>query len=361
MEISSILGLNRHRPNTEERELATQQEDLVTVLLSLCMAAGVTADGWAHKNVIETLEGFFTPWHGLLYAGFSGTAAWTFFLAYRRRDRYPVWWRDGWPAGYRVGVLGIGFFALGGLGDMIWHEALGIEIGLLPSFSPSHALVTIGGVLLVTSPLRSWWAANDGPRRAATGVASLALAAVAATVLLTYVSAFMTTGPMLPYEPALGDYGGIVDTHEELQAVQGVASYLVTTLLVGIPLLLVHRRHAALGTGTALVAGVSLYFMVINQMPPAHLLAAVGAVCGAAVADVLLLRLDEVRGSNAMLRLPLAGGLFATLVWSGHLIGLHLGDGVRWPPEMWAGIVVLTSVLGVLLGGLAARPVDQRF
>jgi hypothetical protein len=48
------------------------------------MVGGALADAWAHTNIIDEIESFFTPWHALLYGGFTGTAAWTFWLAYRR-------------------------------------------------------------------------------------------------------------------------------------------------------------------------------------------------------------------------------------------------------------------------------------
>jgi hypothetical protein len=38
---------------------------------------------------VETPESFFTPWHSLLGSGFAATAAWTFLLAYQRRDHAP--------------------------------------------------------------------------------------------------------------------------------------------------------------------------------------------------------------------------------------------------------------------------------
>ncbi|MFC7107943.1 hypothetical protein ACFQQB_50665 [Nonomuraea rubra] len=42
-------------------ERASVREDLVTVLCGTIMISGLAIDGWAHKNVIDTLEGFFTP------------------------------------------------------------------------------------------------------------------------------------------------------------------------------------------------------------------------------------------------------------------------------------------------------------
>jgi hypothetical protein len=336
----------------EPTRLATRREDLITVLLGTCLIGGVLADGWAHINLSSTLEGFFTPWHGLLYAGFAATAAWTFWLAYQRRDRAPVWWRDGWPAGYRVGGLGVLVFLVGGLADMVWHETLGVEVGLDAAFSPSHLMLVVGGVLLLSSPLRSWWAAGPDGRRAGTGVASLALAAVAPTIILTHSSPFAKLAPTYPYDAALAEFGG----PDALVAIAGVDSYLVTTLALAIPLLMVLRHGSAPGAATAVTGGVALFTMAMFEFPDPLTGAALTAVGGAAVADVLLLRLDARRGPDAPLRLPIAGALFAGLVWAGHLIGLGLRADLGWPVEIVTGVVVLCAVAGALLGGLAARP-----
>jgi len=334
---------------------ASWAEDLVTVLLGACLVGGAMADGWAHANLPSSLEGFFTPWHGLLYAGFAGTAAWTFFLAYRRRARAPYWWRDGWPRGYRLGAVGVVMFAVGGLADMVWHETIGVEVGINAVFSPSHMLLDAGAALLVTSPLRSWWAIGDGPRRAATGVASLSLAAMGVSLLLTHSSAFIRSAPVSTFDPALGQDAST----EGLRAVAGVDAYLVTTLLLAVPLLWCLRRRPVVGAGTALVAGVLLFGMVMFEFPSPGWIGGLGALAGAAVADAVQARLDATRGRAARGRLPLAGALFAGLVWAGHLAGLALGDAVRWPVEMWTGIVVLCAVLGTVLGGLAARPAEE--
>ncbi|MEV4482576.1 hypothetical protein [Micromonospora coxensis] len=325
---------------------ASRREDLVTVVLGACLIAGAMSDGWAHANIVDTIEGFFTPWHGLLYAGFAGTAAWVLWLAYQRRDAAPRWWRDGWPAGYRAGALGIAVFGLGGLGDMVWHETLGVEVGLDAAFSPSHLLIDAGAVLLLTSPLRSWWASAEGGTRAVTGVLSMMLGAMAPTILLTHSSAFLTAAPT----EAIGAYGN------QGPAILGVDAYLVTTVLLVAPFLLAHRRRATVGAGTALVAGVALFDLVMFEFPAPQTVAALTALLGALLADVALRWLDAVRGRDAALRLPIAGALYAGLVWAGHLLGLALTDGLRWTPEVSGGLVTLTAVVGAVLGGLAARP-----
>ncbi|MBM0260074.1 hypothetical protein [Micromonospora sp. 4G55] len=328
---------------------ASRREDLVAVLLGACLVGGALADGWAHTSLLETIEGFFTPWHGLLYAGFAGSAGWICWLAYRRRDRAPRWWRDGWPRGYRVGAIGVAVFAAGGLADMVWHETLGVEVGLDAEFSPSHLLLDGGAVLLLTSPLRSWWASREGGARAATGVASLALGTMATTILLGHSSAFLSAAATR----ATGAAGA------QQAAVLGVDAYLVTTVVIGVPVLLSHRRRATPGAATAVVAGVALFALMMFEFPVPQAWGAVGAITGAALADLALCRSDAVRGPDAVLRPPIAGAVLAALVWGGHLAGLALADGIGWTPEVWSGVVTLTAVEGALLGGLAARPLPD--
>src|SRR5437867_8717930 len=100
---------------------ASPAEDAITVVCGIALVGGVLADAWAHTNILSTLESFFTPWHALLYSGFAALALWTVGMAYRRRADAPVWWRDGWPAGYRLGAVGAAIFLLGGLGGLTWH------------------------------------------------------------------------------------------------------------------------------------------------------------------------------------------------------------------------------------------------
>src|SRR5262245_45528935 len=81
-------------------------EDAVTATLGVLLVGGSLTDAWAHTNIINELESFFTPWHALLYGGFTATAAWTFWLAYRRKAEARRWWRDAWPVGYGAGAVG---------------------------------------------------------------------------------------------------------------------------------------------------------------------------------------------------------------------------------------------------------------
>jgi hypothetical protein len=133
---------------------------LIAMALSFWMISGVFVDGWAHLNVAGTKETFFTPWHGVLYSGFVGLAAWITFPALKgRRGNL----RETIPFGYGLGLVGLGIFMLGGIGDAAWHTLLGIETGIDALLSPTHLLLLTGGLLALTSPLRAAWLEVDTP------------------------------------------------------------------------------------------------------------------------------------------------------------------------------------------------------
>jgi hypothetical protein len=181
-------------------------------------------------------------------------------------------------------------------------------------------------------------------------VGSLGLAVMIATPLLNHSIALATAGPTVAYDPA------VLRGPERVVAIAAVDAYLITTVILVLPLLLVHRRRTAPGTGTALVGGVATFVLVMFGFPEPQTTAALAALAAAAVVDATLARLDAVRGRDAALRLPLAGALFGAAVTAGHLLGLQIADAVRWSPEMWTGTIALTGVVGALLGTLAARP-----
>lgn len=335
-------------------EVVSPRDDLITVIFGACMIGGAMSDGWAHNNLLAQIqsEGFFTPWHGLLYSGFAATAAWTFWLAYRRRDRAPRWWIDGWPAGYKLGALGVVIFLIAGVADMAWHTIFGIEVTLDALLSPSHLLLMIGSVLLLSSPTRSWWVAGDGRLRNATAVTALALATTSVAIFLGFASAFESKAAVVPYDGAQNSIG-------YLRASHGAASYVITAALLAAALLMVYRHRPAPGAATATTVIVAMFPMVVREFPQPQTTAALAAIAAAVLADVILVQLDRRRGLGAPLRLPLAAAVFTTLVAAAHLLALHLQEGVKWPVEIWSGTILFAALVGAVLGGLSARPVTS--
>src|SRR4051794_34337720 len=123
MQIRTRAGTGR--PATPGIVRTTVRQDSITVALSTWLMIGLFVDGWAHNNLAR-LETFFTPWHALFYSGFTATALWVLRLV-TRNLRAGGDWRAAVPAGYGLGLAGLGLFAVGGGSDLVWHTLLGIE------------------------------------------------------------------------------------------------------------------------------------------------------------------------------------------------------------------------------------------
>jgi hypothetical protein len=346
--IKGATGMTASR--TLESSRATPErsvDDMVAAALGMIVVTGVYTDGWAHVNV-GGLDTFFTPWHGLLYSSFLLLSVWVGYLTWRR-------WRAGLPGlaaippGYQLGVAGMVVFALGGFLDMLWHLAFGVEVGIDALVSPTHLLLLIGGVLLLTSPLRSGLTRLRAGRTAVLSRVTVVATATAAALVgffLSYVSVFTEPGAIVPLTHIPESEPG----HQaaELPAAAGLGGYLLTTLLLVLPYVLL-RRAGRLPTGsiTILVAFVALPAAALTQMTYAS--AALGSVTVAVLLDVALHRFELPARAVATL-LP-------GLVWAGQLTGLALSGYLAWPIQLWAGVVVLSMLLSYLLAssGLPAR------
>lgn len=143
------LGSRSKEPKDRAGQRSSPRQDAVSVVAGAWLVAALFSDGWAHHNVPE-LEGFFTPWHGALYAGLVANAGWLVFLGRQGRWR----WYQFLPVGYGWGAIGLGVFAIGGVADMAWHLTFGVEAGIDALLSPSHLVLLSGGMLILTGPLR---------------------------------------------------------------------------------------------------------------------------------------------------------------------------------------------------------------
>jgi hypothetical protein len=336
---------------------ARRSEDLVTAAAGTWLILALFADGWAHFNVPE-LEGFFTPWHGALYSGFAATALWVAVLGLRRGVtvpqglRHPLHALRSLPVGYPLAGLGVIVFAFGAVADLIWHETLGVEVGIDALLSPSHLTLFLGGTLLLTAPLRGAWTAPDG----AAGLAgrlpellSLALTTSLTGFFLLYSSAFLRPGVDEAFLRLPEDAPG----HEaaEIPAILTLTSFLVTTALLVVPVLLLAKRGPVpRGAVPLLVVPLVWLSVALDDFEQAPL--AIAVTLAAVAVDLTVRRADRL---PAALRLPAVGGVVPLMIWPAALLAVALTDAVRYPVALWSGVVVLTVFAGALLGGLA-RP-----
>jgi hypothetical protein len=304
------------------------------------MITGLFLDGWAHGA--SKPETFFSPWHGVLYSGFAVAMIYTAIDGYRLRRR-------GEPVAMEpYMVAGIVFFSLAGVGDMLWHQVFGIEVGVEALLSPSHLALMIGGVLLATFPLRLAWSDPDGAFRTRSfgaffpTVVSVSLATALVSFFTMYVSAF-----------AVSRFAGGSDPEFGLEAMHGAGAILFSNLLFMIPLLLVLRRWTPpAGTFTFLFGVVLLAMTGLDGF--ARIPLVIPALIGGAVADVLVRRL--VPSSENARAIRVVASVTPLALWAAFFaVTSRMGD-LGWQPELWSGAIVLCVLSGFGLSLLVVPP-----
>lgn len=324
----------------------------VSVALGAWLLLAVFVDGWAHFNR-PGLETFFTPWHAALYSGLALVSGWVALLAWDR-------WRSGarrlavLPGGYGATVAGVAVFSAGGLADMLWHTVFGTEVALDALVSPTHLLLGLGGVLILSTGMRTALApdAPGGPRWTGPAVGSLVLVTALAAFFLLYLSAFAGDGPTRLFVPTPEGTAG----HEEaeLAVIASLGGYLVTTVLLTVPLLHLLSRGPAtpLGAITLLVATVAFLTAGVVGFPPAQLAGAIGATLAAAAAETTLTVPGPRRAARTNRGRPVVVAGIITAVWAGQLTGLAVTAGLAWPVSLWFGVIVLSAALAAVLAVL---------
>lgn len=325
------------------REGYSGRRQAVTVVAGLWLVIGVFVDGWAHLNR-PGLETFFTPWHALLYSGAAALFGWLLWRAptVSRTDR-------AWT------VAAAAVFGLGGASDLLWHELFGVETGIDALLSPTHLLLLLGGLIGLTAPLReSRKHELDGFRASLPLIASLSLAAALGSFFLLYASPYAEPVPTM----ALADVPEGAPGHvaAELPAAAGLAAYLVTTVVVVLPVLVLRLRGPLpFGAITVLVTSVATLSSAVTEF--GQPLAPVAAAVAGLAADVIV---RAGRNLPDPVQLTGIGAIVPLLLWSGQLTALAVTDTVRWPAELVTGVVVLSAMFGAAMGLLAGRPSPAR-
>jgi hypothetical protein len=329
------------------RPRARWGDDLAAALLGTWVVGGLFLDGWAHVNQ-PGLETFFSPWHGVFYAGFlvSTVVLARLIARFQRGGRLDP---ALIPAGYGLGLVGVALFVTGGLADGVWHTLFGVEVSVAALLSPSHLVLLSGGLLMVTSPVRSAWSSPDLPARAPalTLLPALWATALATAVVLfffQYLSAFVTRAPstVAPEGP-----DGLLTT------IVGLASVLVTNLIVVAPVLLLARRWRLPFGTVALIAGVgavgltSLREFALGALVPAML-------AGGLAADLLVAGLRP--GPDRPGAFRAVAVLIPLLLWGVWMAVYALAYGIAWPPELWAGVLGMACLSGLGLSVLVLPP-----
>ena len=350
--MAAVLGMLR-KSEREDRPRLGWWSDLVTVLLGTWLMLGLFIDGWAHTN-LEQLETFFTPWHAVFYSGYLTNAAWMLWSVARyvrvgRRGLSAV------PLGYDLGILGVLIFAVGGVGDMLWHMAFGIEQDLEALLSPTHLFLFVGGMLIITSPLRAAWAATDaeGSEPSLKAFLPALLSVTLATCLIAFMFLYLwglgSARSMAAerIEQLLRHFApveGGSDFALEFTQIWGISSILISNLVLLAPVLLMLRRwRPPFGSVTILLTVTTVLMAAVREFRFYESIPV--AVVTGLVTDGLIQVLRPAPNRVGALR------VFATVVplllWSLFFLAVQLRWGVAWSSEMWSGVIVWTGLSGL--------------
>lgn len=326
---------------------ASRRFEWAAALLSVGLVGGVYLDAWAHDH--GRVDGtFFTPWHGILY---SAMLAISLFLSISWISSVArgVTWRRALPIGYGLSLLGTLVFALGGIGDMLWHMLFGVEADLEALLSPTHLVLALGSVLIVSGPFRAAWQrpagmAMDGGEARLPRFLSLAFMLSAFAFFTSYANPFVHP---LAVPEELGP--------QEIAQALGVAGVLVhAALLMGLVLLALRRWSLPPGSLTLIFAINVAASSVLHDQ---YLLIAVAVLAGA-IADLLntLLR-PSVERTRALRLFAFA---VPAILYALYFLGLKLTAGIWWSIHLWIGAIILAGVVGLLLSYLLVPPAAPR-
>jgi hypothetical protein len=319
--------------------------DWLMAVLSAVFLGGLYLDGWAHNHG-RVDQSFFTPWHAFFYSGFALTAL--VLLA-----TGAINWRRGYtrraalPTGYGLALLGSAIFALGGVGDLVWHSLFGIEEDFEALVSPMHLLLGGGLALIVSAPLRSAWHRPSGRGWRELGPALVSLC------LLTSAFTFF----MMFSHPLMSIIGGARHNHfnNDVGQMGGIVSLILTGALLLGPLLVALRRWRLPAGTVILVWGVnSIAMAILDWGLPYHAALTGVMIVAVVICDWLLNRAQALLPSLQGIRVFTF--VAPSLLFGAYFFGLLLTEGSRWSVHLIGGAIVLPGLAGWLLSYVAWPP-----
>lgn len=335
---NSVTPQEHHQPRPWVWAAQVGAFDWLMVVLSTFFVSGLLLDGWAHAHG-KVDNSFFTPWHAVFYSGFGLVAcllAADTGLALLRGEPFSLMRRSG----YELAYLGTPLFALGGVGDLVWHQLFGIERGIEALLSPTHLLLVTSMLMIVSAPFRSPDPAMQAQRWP--GQLRRVLSLTLALTLLSFITEF--ANPIVEPQAQRSIY-------RSAEAIQGITAFLVyPALLMGATLVLIRRGRPMPG---ALMLMYSLHAVGLSVLNDTYWAIGVAALTGF-IADVLV----AVLRPSVKRRIALHGFAFCipAVFALSYMLTLMQIERVIWRVHLWGGAVFIAGATGLLLSLLVVQP-----
>ncbi|MBI3457078.1 MAG: hypothetical protein HY002_14975 [Candidatus Rokubacteria bacterium] len=358
---------------TVERPSLQWRDHLVTTLLTTWALIGLYIDGWAHNSLVG-LESFFTPWHGILYAGIAALSGSTLWRVARlqRPGTFDV---RAIPVGYGLALVGLALLGVGAVSDATWHELLGFDAGVEAPFSPPHLILLTGGLLVTSAPLRAVWSRTGSfaptLREILPTLWSLTLTTALVVFFLHYHTVFFrNVTPARPFVDSLARFTEAHDARTSMvealtrlgppafpyryyTVLAGTACVLITNLILMTPVLLLIRRwRPPFGSVTILFTVVAALTSVLAGFRDVAML--IVALVGGVAGDVLIAALRP-SDPDRMAAFRVVAMLIPLALWATYFIVVTLAyGGLGWTPALWSGTTLMACLGGLGLSVIIA-------
>ena len=332
--------------------------DLFVAISTFVMIFGAYLDSWAHNHVPE-LETFFTSWHAVLYSGFLASTIVLLFEFFKNiRQGYNF--RSAVPHGYGLSLIGLAIFAVGGVGDMFWHELFGVEVGVEGALSATHQILDLGAILLISGPLRAGWNRSEKVQGWKTLVAVIlsALVTLSALVLMTQVASPFTNvvagggfNPGIDIAAHEGHNHGFGSGNGEHFQVLGIVSIMLQTgLSLGMIFVIIRRWGVMVPLGAIGALWVVPNLAILSMKDEFRFGPAI--IISGIVAEILFRNLRPTYQRIISLR------TFAVIVplisYTLYFLTLYLTESVLWwSIHTLTGAVSAAAATGLLLSVVA--------
>ncbi len=325
-----------HASQNAQLKQPTLTEMWIVSVPLLWFVAGLFLDGWAHNHKPE-LESFFTPWHAVFYSGYVVTAISFLCIVWSRMRRYGGTFFANVPEGFGYAFVGAGFFIVGGIGDLLWHEIFGIEADIDALLSPTHLVLAVSGFLMLSTGLRVWF--REHPTVDVPNIRTQIPMFISASLMISLVW-FMTQ-----FSHFIGLHGVrpedvvIADTSQSL-AITGYLFHIA--VITGSFLFIARHARVAFG-GFTLIFTFSMLAMALMLDGLAFVPA---GFAGGIVADILSQKLYPFTLHRNQVRA--FGFIVPAAFFAAYFLTLSFTIGIWWSIHLWTGSIVMAGLAGLL-------------